>query len=320
MGLPRDLVVGASEWTTSRLHKYLYRHVFNILTDHKALEFIFKPRPAIDKVPSAILQRWGRHLSGYNNSIIHWSDKKNSYYRSWYAHSKDPVENSDNSTPLSIPLPVMRSDLINVAKLAHRPVLVHLDMASPNLLKASCVSSGLPRADGRSERLQWSSTNPSRLKEGSATVYSPRPRRRRQGALFGSLIYWWPTLRQDILSFIKERDKCWGRPTQLENVMIVANTCSKFFVLLTTHQTPHQSLHQTSRNKQVSSFQQHQHQPPTTHTTPTGKLPAKTKESSIQQGFCVLYAFLKAITCISLLNSIFLISNVQCIEIQVCLF
>ena len=50
-------------WSCERFHVYLYGVDFDLLTDHKALEFIFSPRSK----PSARIERWIIHIAGSKN-------------------------------------------------------------------------------------------------------------------------------------------------------------------------------------------------------------------------------------------------------------
>jgi len=57
-------------WAVKRLHKFLFGHHFEIITDHRALKFIFHPFNATSNVQAAKLQRWSITLSAYDYSII----------------------------------------------------------------------------------------------------------------------------------------------------------------------------------------------------------------------------------------------------------
>ena len=48
-------------WSCERFHVYLYGADFDLLTDHKALEFIFSPRSKL----SARIERWMLRLQSY---------------------------------------------------------------------------------------------------------------------------------------------------------------------------------------------------------------------------------------------------------------
>ena len=60
-------------WSCERFHMYLYGADFDLLTDHKALEFIFSPRSK----PSARIERWMLRLQPYRYKVIHIAGSKN---------------------------------------------------------------------------------------------------------------------------------------------------------------------------------------------------------------------------------------------------
>ena len=60
-------------WACERFHVYLYGAEFDLLTDHKALEFIFSPRSK----PSARIERWVLRLLPYRYRVIHIAGRKN---------------------------------------------------------------------------------------------------------------------------------------------------------------------------------------------------------------------------------------------------
>ena len=60
-------------WSCERFHVYLYGANFDLLTDHKALEFIFPPRSK----PSARIERWMLRLQPYRYKVIHIAGSKN---------------------------------------------------------------------------------------------------------------------------------------------------------------------------------------------------------------------------------------------------
>ncbi|KAJ3639202.1 hypothetical protein Zmor_004072 [Zophobas morio] len=60
-------------WACERFHLYVYGAEFDIITDHKPLEFIFSPRSK----PCARVERWVMRLMGYNFNVIYQPGKKN---------------------------------------------------------------------------------------------------------------------------------------------------------------------------------------------------------------------------------------------------
>ena len=79
-------------WALKRLHNYLYAKKFDIITDHKALTFIFNPTKPINGQTTSMLTRWSCLLAQYNYNIVH---KKGSQiptadYLSRYAFQEEP--------------------------------------------------------------------------------------------------------------------------------------------------------------------------------------------------------------------------------------
>ena len=60
-------------WSCERFHVYLYGADFDLLTDHKALKFMFSPRSK----PSARIERWMLRLQPYRYKVIHIAGSKN---------------------------------------------------------------------------------------------------------------------------------------------------------------------------------------------------------------------------------------------------
>ena len=111
-------------WAVKRMHKYLFGTHFKIITDHKALEFIFNPTASITKATSAMLQRWSLDLSAYNYDIEHRPGKRipHADYLSRFAHQETTSEDSETAM-FTNPLPINRNHLIQETKLAYGPVI-----------------------------------------------------------------------------------------------------------------------------------------------------------------------------------------------------
>ena len=60
-------------WSCERFHVYLYVADFDLLTDHKALEFILSPRSK----PSERIERCMLRLQPYRYKVIHIAGNKN---------------------------------------------------------------------------------------------------------------------------------------------------------------------------------------------------------------------------------------------------
>ena len=60
-------------WACERFHMYLFGQEFELLTDHKPLEFIFSPKSK----PCAHVERWVLRLQQYNYTVCHISGSTN---------------------------------------------------------------------------------------------------------------------------------------------------------------------------------------------------------------------------------------------------
>ena len=116
----------AGIWAVRRLHRYLYGSTFRLVTDHKALEHIFKPSASLSKTTSAMLQRCAIELAGYSYDIQHRPGKEipHADYLSRYAGAEDPPDAAeDGKVYLMNPLPISRNLLIQETKAAYGQVL-----------------------------------------------------------------------------------------------------------------------------------------------------------------------------------------------------
>ena len=60
-------------WAIERFHYFVFGSHFTIITDHKALTFLFKP----SSKPSARIERWVLRLQGYDFDVVYKSGKEN---------------------------------------------------------------------------------------------------------------------------------------------------------------------------------------------------------------------------------------------------
>jgi len=86
-------------WAVKRLHKFIFGHHFEIVTDHRALKYIFDSHKSVSVVQAARLQRWALTLSAYDYTIINRpaSDLVVADYLSRYA-----MASSAEGTPTQI--------------------------------------------------------------------------------------------------------------------------------------------------------------------------------------------------------------------------
>ena len=79
-------------WSCERFHVYLYGADFDLLTDYKALVFIFFPKSK----PSARIERWMLILQPYRYKVIHISGSKNIADSLSLLFNKTMIENAQN--------------------------------------------------------------------------------------------------------------------------------------------------------------------------------------------------------------------------------
>ena len=113
-------------WAVRRLHKYLFGSTFLLVTDHKALKYIFQPESSLAKTTTAMLQRWAIELSAYSYEIQHRLGKSipQADFLSRYAFAKEPTAaDQDGDILLINPLPISRNLLIRETKLVYGQVI-----------------------------------------------------------------------------------------------------------------------------------------------------------------------------------------------------
>ena len=79
-------------WSCERFHVYLYGADFDLLTDHKALEFIFSPRLK----PSTRIERWMLRLRPYRYKVIHIAGSENIADSLSRLFNENVIENAEN--------------------------------------------------------------------------------------------------------------------------------------------------------------------------------------------------------------------------------
>ena len=58
-------------WAVKRLSKFLLGGKFEIVTDHRALKYVFSPNKDVGSIQAARLHRWAITLSAYDYEIVH---------------------------------------------------------------------------------------------------------------------------------------------------------------------------------------------------------------------------------------------------------
>ena len=211
----------AVHWAVRRLHKFLFGIPFTIITDHRALEFIFNPNRSHNKATSNMLQRWSLELSGYNYTISHRPGKEipNADFLSRHAFSSDPEPYEINFVE---PLPISRNKLIEETKTAYGSII------------AALRNGWSPSARRRFPKLHSLREDLRLLPDGTITFHDrllipPSCRKEMLSHLHMShlgrdkmlslarMLCWWPSFNQDLKIFLKECRACSQKPRSHPN-------------------------------------------------------------------------------------------------------
>ena len=208
----------AIHWAVTRLHKFLFGNPFRIITDHRALEYIFNPDSAINKTTCSMLQRWALHLSAYNYSILHKPGKElQADYLSRHAYFPKEVDVSEDEIYLTNPLPVSRNLLINETQLAYGPVKAGLNRGWSNSARRRFPKLYANRsdlhlqADGVITFHDRILIPPSLRNEMLTHLHMSHLGRDKMVSL-ARMLCWWPSITLDIQTFCKECRACAKKP------------------------------------------------------------------------------------------------------------
>ena len=207
----------AIKWAVTRLHKYLFGCLFTIVTDHKALEYLFCPSRAAPKATSNMLQRWALDLSAYNYTIEHKPGKRipHADYLSRYSKFAE-VENDDSvqNECFSVnPLPFDRNRLIEETRSYYGQVL-------SGIRNGWSLSAKKRFPDLFKHREELSITVDHIIMMQDKFLIPPSCRKMmlehlHEGHLgrdkmksLARMLCWWPSLNADIVSFSKDCVKC----------------------------------------------------------------------------------------------------------------
>ena len=204
-------------WAVRRLHKYLFGSNFLLVTDHKALKYIFQPESSLAKATTAMLQRWAIELSAYSYEIQHRSGKNipHADFLSRYAFAEEPTvdENQDDDFLLVNPLPISRNLLIQETKLVYGQVIAGLRRgwslsARKKFPELHSMRNDLTlQADGVILVRDRPLIPPTCRKPLLQHLHVGHLGRDKMRSL-ARLICWWPSLNADIDSFLKECSSC----------------------------------------------------------------------------------------------------------------
>jgi len=206
-------------WAIRRLHKFLFGTRFKIITDHKALQFIFNPEDSLQRSTSLMLQRWALELANYSYTIEHRPGKRipNADFLSRHSKFDAPETLSDEYTMLVNPIPLKRNFLIEETRRYYGSVLRSLKFGWS--LKAKRM---FPKLYSLRDEL---STDPDGgLLYREKWVIPPTCRKvmlehlhqahvgRDKMLSLAKMRCWWPELNADIDQFLKACDKCKHKP------------------------------------------------------------------------------------------------------------
>jgi len=205
-------------WAVVRLHKYLYGTDFQIVTDHRALRYIFDPESSLSKSTTSMIQRWGLHLSAYRYTILHKPGKEiaQADFLSRFAYSEDPIPGEEQSLMTST-LPITRDKIIKETRLAYAPVLAGLRHGWSTSAKRT-----FPKLYARRNDLQLHADGV--LSFNDKTVIPPACRAallqhlhsghlgRDKMISLARYICWWPSISTDIRSYARDCNRCQRKP------------------------------------------------------------------------------------------------------------
>ena len=203
-------------WCTKRLHKYLYGTRFKIVTDHQALQHIFRPSSLLGKAKSAMLQRWALSLGAYNYDIEHRKGLQipQADYMSRGAFHEEPgADVEDVEVYFVDPLPIVRNQLIEETKLAYGSVI-----ASVRNGWSTSARKRFPEIFNHRKELHLEADGV--LKVMDKPLIPPTCRRaildhlhnghlgREKMRSLAKLICWWPSINMDIAAFVRACERC----------------------------------------------------------------------------------------------------------------
>lgn len=202
-------------WAVKRLHKYLFGRPFNIITDHKALTFIFAPDKEIKGNSSSMLVRWACTLSQYDYRIVHHKGEAipTADFLSRYAHHEETRDKALNVQPF----PVQRNALIKATREEYSG-LVH------SLRRGWSTSSRKRYSEFYKRRSDLSTTPDGTVVFQNRPVCPPSIRKdvlqylhhchlgRDKMVSMARNICWWPELSKDVTALIKSCSTCGFKP------------------------------------------------------------------------------------------------------------
>ena len=208
-------------WAVRRLHKYLYGSTFRIITDHKALEYIFQPSSSLNKTTSAMLQRWAIELAAYSYEIQHLAGKSipHADYLSRHSYHEPPshIESSATLLMSTSPLPINRNLLVKETKLFYGSVISGIRSGW-----STSAKNKFPDLHAQRSEMTLDADGVIMVRERPLIPPACREtmlRHLHQGHLgrdkmisLARLLCWWASIRSDIIMFVRECARCQEKP------------------------------------------------------------------------------------------------------------
>jgi len=208
-------------WAVKRLHKFLYGKPFAIVTDHKALTYIFNPDKGINGTTTSMLTRWACTLSQYQYTIQHKAGKEipTADYLSRYSYQQPPPTTIHSLQPF----PIDRNKLIAETRKFYGGVLRSLRCGWSQRVRKMFP-------DLFSRRADIGTSADGVLLHNDCIVCPPILRQpvlqhlhqshlgRDKMLSMARNLYWWPSIGNDIAAFCRNCETCAmgksAKPTQ----------------------------------------------------------------------------------------------------------
>ena len=196
-----------------RLHKYVFGTKFTIVTDHKALKFIYDSLKSLSRSSVSMVQRYSIALSAYDYNIVHRNAKFIPHADFLSRKAQDTDELNKDGCLLVQPLSIQRGELIRNTRSYFSSLI-------------SALRRGWKESEKRrfpsfySRRDELSFTPDGLLCFLDRIVIPPSLRRKVLSDLHSGhlgvekmkslvrLTCWWPEISADIIRIAKSCDKC----------------------------------------------------------------------------------------------------------------
>ena len=209
----------AIHWSIKRLHKYLFGHRFQLITDHEALKHIFSPSLSLSKATSTMLTRWAVNLSAYNYDIVYKSGKflTNADYLSRYPQSECL---SKTTSLFTAPLSVDRNELMRTTKAYYGPILAALKSGWSHSAKKRFPQIYVKREElslAPDGVIQWKDLIliPPSCRESILNFLHSGHLGIEKMKSLARMTCWWPTINNDIANVVRECKHCCNKNSRV---------------------------------------------------------------------------------------------------------